>query len=126
MHLANFWLQIHKLPPSFFTETVGRGLGNFVGTFVRYDAERNVYRSSSSYLRVRVKLDTTKPLPRGKKIGPPGKPSFMCEFRSSRQRHWPYKKNGNDVDRHTSDPVMKRWPRWSATLRVHQSCSRVS
>ncbi|CAN0918004.1 hypothetical protein LINGRAHAP2_LOCUS30612 [Linum grandiflorum] len=57
MHLADFWLQIHKLTPSFFTETVGRGLGNFVGKFVRYDVERNVYRSPSSYLRVRVTLD---------------------------------------------------------------------
>ncbi|CAN0872061.1 hypothetical protein LINGRAHAP2_LOCUS10020 [Linum grandiflorum] len=81
MHLADFWLQIHKLKPSFFTETVGRGLGNFVGTFVRYDEEQNVYRSSSSYLRVRVTLDTTKPLPSGKKICHPGEPSFMCEFR---------------------------------------------
>ncbi|CAN0915575.1 hypothetical protein LINGRAHAP2_LOCUS29211 [Linum grandiflorum] len=81
MHLADFWLQIHKLTPSFFTENVGRGLGNFVDKFVRYDVERNVYRSTSSYLRVRVTLDTTKPLPRGKKIGYPGQPGFMCEFR---------------------------------------------
>ncbi|CAN0872063.1 hypothetical protein LINGRAHAP2_LOCUS10020 [Linum grandiflorum] len=28
--------------------------------------------------------------------------------RSSRQRHWPYRKNGNDVERHKSTPVMKR------------------
>ncbi|CAN0838066.1 hypothetical protein LINGRAHAP2_LOCUS1977 [Linum grandiflorum] len=80
IHLADFWLQIDKLTPSFFTETFGRGLGNFVGKFVRYDVKRNVYRSTSSYLRVRVTLDTMKPLPRGKKIGHPGQPRFMCEF----------------------------------------------
>ncbi|CAN0914830.1 hypothetical protein LINGRAHAP2_LOCUS28770 [Linum grandiflorum] len=39
IHLADFWLQIHKLTPSFFTKTVGRGLGNFVGTFLRYGEE---------------------------------------------------------------------------------------
>ncbi|CAN0838154.1 hypothetical protein LINGRAHAP2_LOCUS2007 [Linum grandiflorum] len=84
MHLADFWLQIHKLAPNFFTETVIRGLGNFVAKFVCYDVERNVYRSSSSYLRVQVTLDTTKPLPRGKKIGHPGQPSFMCEFKNEK------------------------------------------
>ncbi|CAN0917286.1 hypothetical protein LINGRAHAP2_LOCUS30199 [Linum grandiflorum] len=82
MHLADFWLHIHKLTSSFFTEIVGRGLGNFVCTFVRYDDERNVYRSNSLYLQVRITLDITKPLPCGKKIVHPRQPSFMCEFRN--------------------------------------------
>ncbi|CAN1763226.1 hypothetical protein LINPERHAP1_LOCUS8741 [Linum perenne] len=35
---ADFWVQVHKLPPGFFTTTVGKALGNFIGSFLELEA----------------------------------------------------------------------------------------
>ncbi|CAN0877343.1 hypothetical protein LINGRAHAP2_LOCUS11830, partial [Linum grandiflorum] len=56
-------------------------LGDFIGQFVCYDTKRNIYKTNDSFLRIRVTLDTTKPLKRTKKISHPGKTPIICQFR---------------------------------------------
>lgn len=36
-HLAAFWVQIYDLPICFFSDVVGKALGNFIGSFLAYD-----------------------------------------------------------------------------------------
>ncbi|CAN0837172.1 hypothetical protein LINGRAHAP2_LOCUS1722 [Linum grandiflorum] len=43
-HLADFWVQVHNLQPSFFQEQVERGLGEFIG--------------QNSYVTIRIKTPT--------------------------------------------------------------------
>lgn len=64
---VNIWIQIHNLPMGYMLETVGKQLGNFFGEFLEYDAKNNtsIWRDC---MRVRIRLDTRKPLKRKKKI----------------------------------------------------------
>lgn len=63
----NIWIQLHNLPMGYMLETVGKQLGNFFGEFLEYDAKNNgsIWRNC---MRVRIRLDTRKPLKRKKKI----------------------------------------------------------
>ena len=63
----NIWIQIHDLPMGFMMESVGKQLGNFFGTFLEYDPKNNtsIWRDC---MRVRISIDTRKPLKRKKKI----------------------------------------------------------
>lgn len=64
---VNFWIQLYDLPVGFMSETVGKQLGNFFGTFIFYDPNNNtsIWREC---MRVRIKVDVRKPLKRKKKI----------------------------------------------------------
>lgn len=61
------WIQVHDLPTGLMTEPVGKQLGDFFGEFLEYDHKNNtsIWRES---MRIKIKLDTRKPLKRKKKI----------------------------------------------------------
>ncbi|KAF4346543.1 hypothetical protein G4B88_007373 [Cannabis sativa] len=63
VRLVPFWVQIHRLPIRRNTEAMGVMLGNYMGTFDKYD-DSTRFR----FLRIRVLLDAYKPLLRGKRI----------------------------------------------------------
>ncbi|CAN1743137.1 hypothetical protein LINPERHAP1_LOCUS1688 [Linum perenne] len=63
LYEADFWVQVHNLPPGFFSVTVGTALGNFIGTLVEYD-ESNLLPFDREFMRLRVRLDVRKPLKR--------------------------------------------------------------
>lgn len=60
------WVQIYDLPVGLMTERVGKMMGDFIGTFMEYDARNAAVRNS--YFRIRVLLDVRLPLKRAKKI----------------------------------------------------------
>ncbi|XP_017628855.1 uncharacterized protein At4g02000-like [Gossypium arboreum] len=62
-----FWVQVHNLPPGFFTEGMARQLGNFIGIFYEYDAAL-ITKGVTKYMRIHVLLDVRSPLKRKKKI----------------------------------------------------------
>lgn len=64
---VNIWIQIHGLPSGFMTETVGKLLGNFFGEFLLYD-QKNDSSLWRDCMRLKIKLDVSKPLKRKKKI----------------------------------------------------------
>lgn len=77
----DFWIQIYDLPSGFMTESVGKQLGNFFGSFVLYDPSNNasIWRE---YMRIRIKLDVRFPLKRKKKISRRNKSEFIvnCKY----------------------------------------------
>lgn len=64
---VEFWIQIYDLPSGLMSESIGRQLGNFFGSFVRYDPNNNssIWRE---FMRVKIKVDVRLPLKRRKKI----------------------------------------------------------
>ncbi|CAN0922018.1 hypothetical protein LINGRAHAP2_LOCUS32893 [Linum grandiflorum] len=56
-----FWVQVYHLPFGYFSENVGRALGDFVGRFLGYD-EKNAVAYPDAYMRIRVVLDVRMPL----------------------------------------------------------------
>lgn len=68
---AQFWIQIHDLPVGFMSESVGRQLGNFIGTFKEYDLNNNSDGLWKNYMRIQVSLDVQVSLKRWKKIRQP-------------------------------------------------------
>lgn len=50
-----FWVQIHDLPSEFMMVEVAKGLGDYIGVFMEYDAKNtsNLWRS---FMRVRVNV----------------------------------------------------------------------
>lgn len=83
LNMAEFWIQAHNLPRSFFTEKVVQAIGEFLGTYVRAD-KRNFEGSWKSFLRIRVLLDISKPLRRKMKMKKQGGDWFWVEFKYER------------------------------------------
>ncbi|XP_030489697.2 uncharacterized protein LOC115706250 [Cannabis sativa] len=67
LNRIDFWVQLHNLTTGFMSETVIRGLGNYLGEYVKSDPNNfvGVWRD---YLRIRVKINVTQPLKRKKKL----------------------------------------------------------
>lgn len=78
-----FWIQIHDLPAGYITENIGKQLGNFIGRFLEYDAS-NSTTTWRQYMRIRVAIDVSKPLKRGKRIKKPDGTSFVTCFKYER------------------------------------------
>ncbi|MBA0879418.1 hypothetical protein Goshw_011297 [Gossypium schwendimanii] len=64
---TEFWVQIYNLPLGFFTETIAKQFGDFIGVFVDYDAKA-VTAGLRNYMRIRVKVDIRQSLSRRKKL----------------------------------------------------------
>lgn len=64
---VDFWVQCHNLPIGFMSELVGKYLGNYIGEFLDYDPSNNacVWRP---YMRLRVRVDVTKPLKKNRRV----------------------------------------------------------
>ncbi|CAN1221768.1 hypothetical protein LINGRAPRIM_LOCUS382 [Linum grandiflorum] len=80
LNKASFWLVAYNLTPGYFTEVVGRTLGNFVGRFVKYDPIQ-YYDGNKAVMRIRTELDITLPLKREKRIRRPGEQVITCCFK---------------------------------------------
>lgn len=63
---VKFWIQIHDLPTDFMSESIGKKLGNFMGSFIEYDPNNNksIWREC---MRIRIMVDVRKPLKRKKR-----------------------------------------------------------
>lgn len=78
-----FWVQVHDLPAGYITEGIGKQLGAFIGEFLEYDATNSssIWRQ---YMRIRVAIDVSKPLKRGRRIKKTDGTSFMVSFKYER------------------------------------------
>ncbi|MFQ6619409.1 hypothetical protein Gotur_000470 [Gossypium turneri] len=64
---TEFWVQIYNLPPGFFTESIAKQFGDFIGVFVEYDTKA-IAAGLRSYMLIRVKVDIRQSLKRRKKL----------------------------------------------------------
>lgn len=64
---VEFWIQIYDFPSGYMTESVGKQLGNFFGSFVSYDLSNNA-NIWHEYMRIKIRMDVHVPLKRKKKI----------------------------------------------------------
>lgn len=71
IHETSFWVQIHDLPIGFMSMKVCQDIGNFIGIFLDSDPH-NFDGGWRSFMRIRVSLDTRKPLKRRMKLKRPG------------------------------------------------------
>lgn len=64
---VDFWIQIYDLPVGYMSETVGKSLGKFFGTFIQYDSHNNssIWRE---FMRLKIHVDIRRPLKCKKKI----------------------------------------------------------
>ncbi|KAK9986717.1 hypothetical protein SO802_031668 [Lithocarpus litseifolius] len=65
---ASFWIQVHDLPLSGMTLEVVKDIVSTAGTIINCEAENEEY-VGGNFMRVRVNVDLTKPLCRGRKLG---------------------------------------------------------
>jgi hypothetical protein len=73
---ASFWIRMFKLPLGCMGREVGRKIGATVGVVEAVDADaRGV--AWGEYLRVKISLDLSKPLARGRKINLEGTPIWI-------------------------------------------------
>lgn len=59
---ADFWIQLHDLPLGFYSEKSVTAIGNFIGEFLKID-EATFNGWWQSFIRIRVRINITKPLP---------------------------------------------------------------
>lgn len=77
---VDFWVQCHNLPIGFMSELVGKHLANYIGEFVDYDPSNNscVWRA---YMRLRVRIDVTKPLKKNRRVRMEGEDWRVVSFK---------------------------------------------
>ena len=69
---TTFWMQIHNIPHDLVTQETDESIGSTLGTVVQVaDPEDN--GTGGEFLRVRLKLDISRPLPRYCKLWNVGK-----------------------------------------------------
>ncbi|XP_050243995.1 uncharacterized protein LOC126692427 [Quercus robur] len=61
-----FWIQIHDIPYKFMTKETAKEIGDTIGPVIK-QSEDSEWKGGT-FLRVRVKVDTTRPLCRGRKV----------------------------------------------------------
>ena len=67
LNKMEIWLQVHDLPQGFMSEKILKSIGEFVGEFVKLDMT-NLDGTWKAFARVRVIIDTDKPVKRRMKI----------------------------------------------------------
>ncbi|KAK7845528.1 uncharacterized protein CFP56_009255 [Quercus suber] len=86
---CSFWVQIHKLPIKSMTPELGRSIGSSIGKVVRvaeFEEKGTIGRS----LRVRVAIDVSKSLSRGRKLWDNGVAVGWVSFRYERLPNFCY------------------------------------
>lgn len=71
-HKASFWVRMINLPLACMGDEIGRKIGATIGTVEAVDTEANGM-GWGEFLRVKIQLDLTKPLLRGRKLNIQGK-----------------------------------------------------
>ncbi|KAL8515128.1 hypothetical protein ACS0TY_014003 [Phlomoides rotata] len=72
-------LDVYDLPHGYFTERVGKQLGDYIGKFMEYNGS-NRGAAWMIFMRIRVEIDTNIPLKRWKKVGHRAG-SFLVHFK---------------------------------------------
>ena len=80
---CSFWVQIHDLPVRCMNSGVCGKIGNTLGRVEQVE-EFTVGRGGGNYLRVRVQMDVTQPLCRGRKIWLGGDQDHWVSFKFER------------------------------------------
>ncbi|CAN0859242.1 hypothetical protein LINGRAHAP2_LOCUS7613 [Linum grandiflorum] len=82
LHLIPFWVQVqvHDLPFDYFSEEVGRILGNSAGRYIDYDPKNSCKLWADQYMRIQVELDVRRPLKCDKKVRLHGEERALCKF----------------------------------------------
>ncbi|KAK7841019.1 uncharacterized protein CFP56_015975 [Quercus suber] len=70
--VTSFWVQLHNVPEKSLTQETGAAVGNIIGSTIRV-ADPEDDGEGCEYLRVRVAMNITKPLPRCCKLKSEGK-----------------------------------------------------
>lgn len=63
----DIWVQVYDIPKGFISENILSGVGNFVGTFLKADPA-SLDGIWKPFIRIRVRMDITRPLKRRMKI----------------------------------------------------------
>ncbi|CAN0917031.1 hypothetical protein LINGRAHAP2_LOCUS30060 [Linum grandiflorum] len=79
LHEVDFWVHAYGFSAEFYSEMVGKALGDALGKYLTYD-EYNMYVDQDSCMRLRVKLDVRKSLLREKEVKRP-RSSIMVMFK---------------------------------------------
>nr|XP_023917163.1 uncharacterized protein LOC112028710 [Quercus suber] len=69
---VNFWVQIHNVPERSLTQATSESVGKTIGKVLEV-ADPEDDGASNEFLRVRVSIDISKPLPRCRKLWAEGK-----------------------------------------------------
>jgi hypothetical protein len=65
---VDFWVQLHNLPVFSMKRKVAIAIGSYIGKVLPSPTQEEE-AGNGKYMRVRVRVDITKPLCRGRKIG---------------------------------------------------------
>ncbi|EEF29532.1 hypothetical protein RCOM_1166040 [Ricinus communis] len=80
---VDFWIQAYRVPIGFRSEKVARNIGNYIEKYV--DSHPNNFDDSwRDYMRIRVKVDATKPIISSMNIKKVGGVWFKIEFKYER------------------------------------------
>ncbi|MBA0737116.1 hypothetical protein Gogos_010592, partial [Gossypium gossypioides] len=64
---ASFWVQVHDVSISFYSENLAIQLGNFIGIFQEYDSA-SLGKENMNFMRIRIQIDIRRPLKRKNKL----------------------------------------------------------
>ena len=112
--MVSFWVQLHDIPARRMTKETGERIGRTLGEIEEVDIPKTA-NLLGKYIRVRVKVDTTQPLCRGRlvKFGGPTPVWVSCKYeRLSIFCYWCGKLNHDEKD-------CGIWLRSRGTVQAH-------
>lgn len=83
LNYADFWVQAYNIPPGMQTAKTTEMIGAFLGTFIMADTE-NLGGLWKDFMRVRARIDVSKPLKRKMKVKPANGDPFYINFKYER------------------------------------------
>lgn len=81
--MTEFWIQVHSLPSNFHIERIFEAIGAHLGEYVKADHSKDE-DPWKMFIRLRVRIDVTKPLKRRMKLRRSGGDWFWVDFRYER------------------------------------------
>ncbi|WCJ34873.1 nucleic acid binding zinc ion binding [Euphorbia peplus] len=80
---GDFWMYVYDLPSGFMSEHVAVTIGSYVGEFIEADAN-NFTGTYRTYMKIRVRMDVTRPLKRKMLLGVDEENMFWVNFKYER------------------------------------------
>nr|XP_023873652.1 uncharacterized protein LOC111986250 [Quercus suber] len=119
------WIQLHSIPTMYQTKEVGYSIGATIGSVESVDVDEKGF-CLGNYMRIRVTIDISTPLCRGRKVRLGGSSQFWVDFKYERMPIFCYLCNMVTHDKNDCLVGLRRTERMNAEDKSYSTWLRAT